>query len=349
MAGLYAVDKSLASLENREVNAQARGLYMAGQKLLDAGRSAPAVDDLRRAHTLERTNRDFELELAQAQLAAGRPGDAEQTIQDALEINSNDGRANLLMARVRMAQNRFEDAVAFYHRAIYGSWKDPSGTDKITARLELAGQLAKRGRARELLAEVLLLDNAAEDDPQLAKKVAGLYLEAGSAPRAEAAYRMMVHANPKDADAYEGLGQAELRTGEYRAAHAAFASALRYRPGDAAAALFVHLADRLAQLDPTSRRLASEEKFRRSAEILDLTEAEILGCLKAGVPAGPLGDLLADSSKLRAEKISKTPSNEAAEARLELSVQIWKQRSRACHSQPLTDDPLPIVISKIEQ
>jgi tetratricopeptide (TPR) repeat protein len=349
MIGLYGVDKSLASLETKEVNAEARGRYVAGRKLLDAGKSQLAVEDLRRAHSLNRTNREFELALAEAQLAAGRPEDAEQTLQEALESNSNGGRANLLMARVRMAQDRFDDAIAFYHRATYGSWADKSGADRTKARLELADQLAKRDRPRELLAEVLLLDNAAQGDPALAKKVAALYLEAGSAARAEAAYRMMVRENPKDADAYEGLGQAELRMGEYRAAHSAFTAALRYRPDDPEAALHVRLADRLAELDPTSRRLGSEEKFRRSQEILYLAENETLDCLKGRTVPNQLHDLLAAAAKLRGEKISKTPSNEAAEARLEVAVQLWKERLQACGNAPSPDDPLPIVIRKVEQ
>ncbi len=349
MAGLYGVDKSLASLESREVNAEAARLYSDGQLQLASGKAAAAVDDFRRAHALDRGNRLFELALAGAQLTDGRTGDAEQLLQELLELNSNDGRANFLMARVRLAQNRFDDAVPFYHRAIYGSWPDGSQADKTAARLELAEQLAKRGRNEELLSELLLLDHAAQNDPQLAKKVAGLYLEAGSANRAESAYRMMVRADPKDADAYEGLGQAELRLGEYRAAHAAFANALRYRPGDPKAAIRVQLADRLADLDPTSRRLGSAEKFRRSQDILYLTEDATLDCLKGKAPPDPLHDLLAASEKMRSEKVPASPSNEAAEARLELAAQIWKARLQACPAPPPEDDPLPIIVKKIEQ
>jgi len=192
MVGLYAIDKSLASLEAREVNAQAAGFYLEGQKLLSGGHAAAAVDDFRRAHTLERTNRNFDFALASAELTAGRTEDAEATLTELLDRNTNDARVNLLMARVRVVEGRFDDAVAFYHRAIYGVWTDGSEADKTGARLELAEQLAKRGRREELLSELLLLDREGQKDPKLAKKLAGLYLEAGSAQRAEAAYRELV-------------------------------------------------------------------------------------------------------------------------------------------------------------
>jgi tetratricopeptide (TPR) repeat protein len=349
MLGLYGVDKSLANLEAREVNAEARDHYQDGQKLLAAGKAQAAVDAFRHAHTLDRTNRDFNLALAGAELTAGRDNDAEQTLAEVLNRNSNDGRANFLMARVRVAQGRFDDAVSFYHRAIYGSWSDGSTADKIDARLELASQLAARGRSEELLSELLLLDGEDQNDPKLAKKVAALYLEAGSPARAETAYRAILKENPEDADAFDGLGQTELRRGQYRSAHAAFAAALKIRPDDLNAAAKVQLADRLAELDPTSRRLQSVEKYRRSQEILDLVEGATVECLKGQTAPDPLHDLLTRSAKMRAEKTSAMPSNEAAESRLELAGEIWKARLHACAAQPPDDDLLRILITKMEQ
>jgi tetratricopeptide (TPR) repeat protein len=349
MAALYASDKFLAKLETREVTAEAQNLYRNGRKLLAGGKAAEAVDILRRAHAMERTNRSFDLALADAQLTAGRTEDAERTLNELLDRNSNDGRANFLMARVRTAQDRFEDSVAFYHRAIYGSWTDGGARDKMDARLELADQLARRGRTEELLSELLLLDGAAAGDPQVALKLAGLYLEAGSATRAETAYRALIAQDPQDADAYEGLGEAELRRGEYRMAHAAFGAVLKNRPGDQKAEAQLRLTDRLVGLDPTSRRLGSQEKFRRSQEILSLVEEETSGCLKDQTVPDALRELLEQSARLRAEKAAAMPSNEAAESRLELAVQIWKARLQVCTAKPAEDDPLRIIIAKMEQ
>jgi Tfp pilus assembly protein PilF len=340
MAGLYGVDRALERLEIREVRTEAWHHYQNGLNLVNEHKPVEAVDEFRHAHTLDRLNRDFDIGLAGAQLTAGRPEDAEETLNEILARNSNDGRANFLMARVRLAQNRFDDAISFYHRAIYGSWGDGSIADKTDARLELAGQLARRGRSEELLSELLLLDSAKGSD--VARKVAGLYLEAGSTARAETAYRDILRTDPNDAEAWDGLGEAELKRGEFRGAHAAFEAAVRLGRGDTSK---VALADRLATLDPTLRRMSSAEKFRRSSEILGMVEAEIADCPKVG----SLQDLLAQSAKLRSEKLPGTPSNEAAETRLELAGQIWKARLQACAAQPAADDPLAILIRKIEQ
>jgi hypothetical protein len=101
-------------------------------------------------------------------------------------------------------------------------------------------------------------------------------------------------------------------------------------------------------LDPTSRRLGSVEKFRRSQQILDLAEKAALECV-TGQPPEPLPELLANSAKLKAEKTGPMPSNEAAETRLELAVQLWNARPRACQTKPADEDPLAIIIAKMEQ
>jgi cytochrome c-type biogenesis protein CcmH/NrfG len=339
----------LAALERREVQAEALDRYRQGQDLLAAGKASDAVDAFRRAHALERMNRNYDLALAGALLTAGHAEDAEQRLGELLGRNPNDGRANLLMARVRVAQDRFADAAASYHRAIYGAWPDGSAADKTAARLELAGELAKRGRSEELLSELLLLDATAAGDEKLAMTLAGLYLEAGSAARAEAAYREILRKDPENADAYEGLGEAELRRGEFSTAHAAFREASKYRPDDAGAAARVKLADELARLDPTSRRLMSAEKFARSSEILARVEAEAQDCLKGRAAPAELRDLLAASGKLKAERTGAMPSNEAAESRLEMAEQLWKVRLRVCAEQPGAEDAMRILMNKMEQ
>jgi tetratricopeptide (TPR) repeat protein len=346
MAGLYGVDKSLASLEAREVSKEARDHYRNGRRLLAAGEAPAAIDEFRRAHTLERTNRDFELALASAQLTAGRSDEAEHLAEEILNRNSNDGRANYLLARIRAAQDRFDDSVSFYHRAIYGSWPDGSAADKTNARLELAGYLAQRGRNAELLSELLLLDGSSSAN---ARRIAELYLAAGSTARAEAAYRSILKQDPNDTAAWAGLGEAELKRGEYRLAHAAFGAVVNLDQGNTTAEARVQLSDQLTKLDPTSRHLGSLEKFKRSREILDLVEAETITCLQGQIPPDALHNQFASAEKLKGEKTASMPSNEAAETRLELAGEIWKARLQACKTRPGDDDPLALLISKISQ
>ena len=104
MVGLYGIDKFLAAQEQAEVAQEARNHYAAGRTWLHAGRTQEAVVDFARAHTLERSNREYLLALATAQVADHQLATAQDTLSEALEEDSNDGRGNLLMARALAAE-----------------------------------------------------------------------------------------------------------------------------------------------------------------------------------------------------------------------------------------------------
>jgi hypothetical protein len=78
-------------------------------------------------------------------------------------------------------------------------------------------------------------------------------------------------------------------------------------------------------------------------------EEQTLDCLKGQPLPASLHDSLAESAKLLAEKTGAIPSNEAAEIRLEMAEQLWNARLQMCSTQPPADDPLRILIAKMEQ
>ncbi len=328
MVVLYGIDKFLAAQEQAELEHEAQDRYADGRKLLHAGKPRDAVVDFARAHTLERTNREYRLALATAQMVDKKPSDARETLNDSLNEDSNDGRAILLLARVLAGENRFKDADSYYHRAIYGEWPANASGEPRNARLELANMLAAHGNSQELLSELLLLDSAPESDPATEKHLADLFLQAGSAGRAATAYRQLIHENPDDVEAHLGLGRAEMLAGNYRAAESAVMAALRKQPYDVRIQTQLRQVVRLASLDPTTRRLSTAEKYRRSVDILRLTETELSACMDVQ-PATIQGPI----------------TNEAAEALLEQAENLWKQRTQACKQPP--DDVLPLLMKKL--
>jgi hypothetical protein len=336
IVGLYGIDKFLAAQEQAELAKEAHDRYAEGRTLLHAGKAQEAVVDFARAHTLERSSREYVLALATAQLADHQLSAARDTLSDALDEDSNDGRANLLMARVLAAEGRFKDADSFYHRAIYGEWPATAPGEPQKARLELANMLAQHGNSQELLSELLLLQSAPVQDLATEKQVARLFLQSASAQRAADVYRHLVRENPDDIDAYLGLVQAEILAANYRAAENAVMTALRRRPYDERIQSQMRLVARLASLDPTSRRLSTAEKYRRSEEIFELVSAEVNACAP-GTPA------------IKPDKLDGPVTNEKAEARLDQAENLWKQRAEACKQPAAPDDPLPLLMKKLSQ
>lgn len=336
MVVLYGVDKFLAAQEKSELDQEASDHFAAGRKLLNGGKPHQAVADFARAHALNRNNREYLLSLATAQLSDKELSAARATLEEALDEDSNDGRANLSMARLMAQDGHFKDADSYYHRAIYGAWPPNSPAPAAKARLELANLLAEHGSSQELLSELLLLENEPDQDRATKKQIAALFLRAGSAEHAAGAYRRLIHEDRNDADIFVGLGQAAIMDGNYRAAENAFLGALRRRLNDPRIQSQLAMVARLATLDPTLRRLSSAEKYRRSVAILSLVQDELNACLPNAAPAKP-------------EKILGPINNEMAEARLDQAEQLWKQREEACKQGPPADDPLPLLMKKLSQ
>jgi tetratricopeptide (TPR) repeat protein len=348
LVALYTLDRVLARVEQSEVLREANLEHSTGLALLKEGRTEAALPHLSRASVLDRNNRDSRLDLAEALHLSGHQEQAGAEVRDVLNSDSNDGRANLLMARLMDGEGRSSDADAYYHRAIYGAWYHDPAARRLQTRIELADYLARQNRQQELLSELLVLQDAGHSDLTLARRVAGLFLKAGSTARAVQAYRDIIRASPDDAEAFRALGEAELRAGDFRAAETAFLAVVRNRPNDAEVADRLRFASTLERMDPTSRRLPSAEKYRRSAALL----AAVRGSVTANCPAAMNNS---DAKPLldEAEKVLKTPprgpiTNEGCEAIIALAEQLWNSAIVVCGTKQRPDDPVPLLMDKLK-
>ncbi len=185
MAALFAADTFLAKTEAAESRIEAARLFALGQSLLDQGHNAEAVDRLKDALEIERGNREYQrILLAQAQLAAGQAADAEATLTDVLLSDSTDGPANLAMGRVLVKEGRTREAISYYHRAVYGQWKDDAQKNRLQVRMELIDLLAQQNSKDELLAELLAAQDQMPGDVAERMRIGRLFLAAGSPGRA---------------------------------------------------------------------------------------------------------------------------------------------------------------------
>ena len=331
VAGLSAVDLFLAQTEKRELRAAARRDFNQGVALVGEGRASDAVGVLRKAHAMDRDDPSFALELAAALMQAGKRDDAQSLLTSELEQAPNEGQANLLEARLMVREGRYAEALPYYHRAIYGTWPDQAGRRRVEARLELAELLASHGSSEELLAELLPLDSEPRTDLTARKEVARLYLAARSPERAAAAYRGLIREDPGDSGNYGGLGQAELASGDYRAAQAAFQKA---GAKDGAA-----LATALMELDPTPRYLGAAGKFSRSVRILQLARDSVARCSP---------ELAKQADELLAKKIRGDATDELADERVSMAEQLWRTDQGKCGARPSAEnEELRLLMTKL--
>ena len=233
--------------------------------LMNRGDNVKAIDKLNDAIGVERNNREFWVTLAEAQYAAGKYTDADNTpvANPEYRFNRRLGKSHP-GPRAAQGRARVSHAVSYFHRAIYGHWQPDAEGNRRRARLELIDLLDQQNSKEELLAELLPMEDQTPNDLNMRAHLGELFLRAGSPARAAQVYRGILNESPNNAAAYAGIGQAEFADGNYRAAQRDLQAALRIAPNDTANRHWLDLCDKLLQLDPTLRGLSVRERLHRS-------------------------------------------------------------------------------------
>jgi Tfp pilus assembly protein PilF len=300
---------------------------------MKGGKSEAAIEQFATALSGERDNQAYRLALGQAQAAAGRFMDAETTLRDLLERNGQDGPANLAMAHVLVKEGGMSAAFSYYHRAIYGQWSQNAAENRLKTRFELVDLLAAQKGHEGLLAELLPLQEEAQDDPATRMKIARLFVLAGSPARGAALFRDALQKQPHDPDAWAGLGETEFVRGNYRAAQQDYQNALRYRSDDEAIRQRAEVCGQVLGLDPTQRRIGSDEQLRRSVKLLQLTEDQVRACAPA--------DLISDADKALKQRHPDLEQN------LDLAGKLWQAGKGRCDAT--APESLSLTLNKLAQ
>lgn len=336
---LYLIDRDLARIEQTELSAEASTYFLQAERYMQEKDLATAIPLYERAVTLNRRSRQYQIALSRALVSDGNLEKAEPLLNGVLQADPNNGPANLEMARLLLARHDTTAATAYYHRAIYGMWPKGSEDRILRTRIELADILAQEQRKRELLSELLLLDEESQTKPELQERVARWYLQAGSPARAAESFRAIIDRGAgASADAYEGLGDAELARGNYRAADIAYTAALRKGHKSISKRLLTTV--ELVQLDPTMRRLSSAERLRRSELLLQRS----LGLLTKCAPASDL--------QKRAEDALATASRKPgveSEDLLAITEDIWHYVGQACPNAASSDDTMTTLMTRLAE
>jgi tetratricopeptide (TPR) repeat protein len=345
--GLAAADRFLADVESSEIAASAQRAYAKGSLLLRAGDAEAALDSLREAHALERRNASYSLALVSALTSASKTAEAEPLLNDALLAEPNNGQANLMAARLKLKEGNFSDAVAYYHRAIYGNWGRNAAPQRRAVRMELVHLLIENNHKQELLPELISLEADSPSDPDSQKQLAALFMTAESPGRAAAIYESMVEKEPKDIQANEGLGTAELQLGQYRAAHEAYERAFLQNPNNASIRGHLQVLNTVTGLDPTLRQLTSAEKYRRSVRILEMAREGLDVCVAKGSGSSVDADLIKEADAAVSAKAPVHATNEAAEGVLSLAQRVWRAEEMCQGIKAAEGNPLALIMRKL--
>ena len=342
---LVLFDTALARIDSRERKVSAAREFAAGEQLVAEGKKDQAIEHLRTASTLDGENTRYATALADAVLADGRPNDAELLLVPLLERNATDGAANLTMARVLFKQGKIEQAKAYYHRAIYGLWPRGAEDNRTAARFELIDLLASTDARQELLAELLPIQDDSTNSLAQRKRIAHLFVVAGSPSRAVTIFRDVLRHDAKDADAYIGLAEAALSLGDFATAKADLVAAQKLSPQDSSSIQArISVTDSVIALDPTQRGLSLAEQYRRSRNLVQLTLASVRKCL--GTQAPDVAAALGSAGASLVASAAAASQSQSIDQTLLLAEQLWALRRGRCAAER-QEGALALVQNKI--
>jgi tetratricopeptide (TPR) repeat protein len=326
---LTAFTAALDGAYRRTRLSRAEARYRAGMALASAGHNEEAAEDFRVALLYEHDDPRYRFALAQSLVALKRWNEAESYLLELRVADPTNGPLNLMLARIAMADERTNDAIDDYHRAVFGYWPDHPEESRVGARLELIGVLDRLGLSKPALAELLqLADEVPDADLATRRKVAEMLLAHGSPEHAGEVYRAIVAAHPHDAGARQGLGETEFAGGDFAGALTAFHAAVRYGSITPALASRIALLNSILELDPRPLRLGTRQRLERARALLERAQAAAARC--AALPKATEPERGADTAQLIA-----------------LAEAIWKARMAACPQQPEPDQALAILMNRM--
>ncbi|HLJ13417.1 MAG TPA: tetratricopeptide repeat protein [Bryobacteraceae bacterium] len=332
IGALWVIDTFLARMEQSESTAQAARLFREGEDLARAGHNNESITRLRGALAISPDSQDYQLTLARVLIAADKLPDADAVLAGVLQRDSTDGEANLLMATALTKQGKLDNAKSYYHMAIYGHWATDAAANRVKARSELIDILVKENAKKELLSELLPLQDELPSNLATRKRLGQLFLMAGSPNRAADTFRQILRDDRHDPDAYAGLGEAEFANRNYRNAQIYLQIAARLKPSDLKLRAQLDLCEQVLALDPMQRGLNTAERLRRSTKLVAMARQAAAEC--GGTP---------DVVNTNAEK-------DAVEANLNLAERLWQARKRSCNQPPApAEEALELVLARISQ
>lgn len=339
---------TLARLHDAQRESLAERWAQRGVDSLNAGQYKPAVEDFRTALLYNRDNDAYQLSLAEALMGLKRDDEAHAYLVNLWEREPDNGMVSLELARIAVSKNQTEQALRFYHNAIFGTWAGDADALRRKTRLELIAYLMRIGAHPQAEAELIDLaatvgDNAAEHE-----QLGEMFAKVGDDRRALAAFRASLSLKRHNPAALAGAGAAAFQLGQYVDAEHYLQEALAANPGDAQAAQSLKMTEYVLHWDPFRRRLDQMQQNHIALAAFAAAGARLKSC-KA--PSAPEQQDEQQWTKLKPQvterNLERNP--DLVNTVMQLVFEIEKETASTCGPPTDTDQALLLVASLHEE
>lgn len=358
LAGLAVVLFLAVTALSRIYHAQQASLgnrwFTRGVADLKAKRFNNAVADFHTALLYSRDNYSYRLNLAEALLGLNRPDEAYAYLINLWERQPEEGLVNLELARIAAARGQKEQALRYYHNAIYATWPDNPDNEKTErreTRVELIEYLLKIGEKEPAQAELIALAANLGDDPAEQDRVGELFLRAQDYEHALSAFRLSLKSDRKNPAAIKGAATAAFELGRYPLAQHYLEESVAADPSDAESTERLKTTELVLRMDPFQRQISAAQRNRIVVEAFAAAGARLKSCATIGSSASASQQNLAqDWARMKAgiteHGLARDP--DLVNTAMELVFHIERQTSATCGS-PTDMDMALLMIAKLHE
>jgi tetratricopeptide (TPR) repeat protein len=328
--------------------------FSRGVAELNAKRYDSAITEFRSALLYSPDEYSYQLNLAEALIGLGHTGEALAYLLNLWDREPDNGMVNLELARIVGQRGQIDQAVRYYHNAVYAAWPPGQQGNRREARLELIELLLRAKRQGDAQAELMALAANAGDEPSLQQTIADLFIRTGDYERALEAYRRILKTDDRDVVALAGAGNAAFQLGRYPLAKQYLESAARINPNDTESAQRLQMTKTVLRMDPFRPQISTSDRNRAVVDAFATAGQRLDTC---PLPGRDTFGTTGSAPSLKDEWSSLKPKITEAELRrkpdlaqsaMDLVFRIERQTSTGCGT-PAGPDLALLLIAKLHE
>jgi len=312
-----------------------------------------AVTEFRSALLYSRDNYTYQLNLAEALIGLKRTGEAAAYLANLWERQPEDGLVNLELARIAVQKEQREQALRYYHNAIYAAWPSDQEGKRRDARLELIEFLLNTGATAQAQSELIALQENLGADPSQQERVGDLFLRAQDYEHALAAYRLSLKLERDNRAALAGAGFAAFQLGRYPLAQRYLEGAVAGNPNDTRSADRLKMTEMVLGMDPFRRQLSVSLRARIVVSAFTTAGVRLKACSASrgiALPTATQSSLARSWAKMKPQisegELRRNP--DLVESAMDLVFDIERQTSATCGT-PAGADMALLLIAKLHE
>ena len=326
--------------------------FARGAADLGAQRFEQAVVEFRSALLYARDDYTYQLNLAEALIGLKRTEEANSYLMNLREREPDDGVVNLELARIAAQKGETDQALRYYHNALYATWPSDEEGRRRDVRVELIDFLLRNHLRAQAESELIALEANASDQPVEQERIGDLFVRTMDFERAFVAYRTALKSDRHNPALEAKAGLAAFELARYTLAHRYLQAAVEGDASDAESADRLKTTELVLQMDPFQRQISSAQRAKMVVKAFSIAGDRLKACNPQATPVTQTlqQSLQQNWTKMRphVNELELRRDPDMAETTMELVFNIERQTSTTCGA-PQGEDLALLLIAGLHE